>query len=535
MKLSKIVALSSALCLVTSVAQAQSNPELDQLKKQLQQMQQNFDRIQREQKQQIDALQKQLEAVQQNQTTAVAEQDKLKEQMSLRMDDVPRTDASELDRKPWRPTDPIRIGRGTTFMDIGLVGTFAVGGSTADDIGALQIGGHDPNQNGFTVQGLELSLSGAVDPYFRGNANILFALDADGESFVELEEAWLETSVLPGNLQLRGGQLLTEFGRHNVLHPHGFAFVDSPLVNARLLGPDGLRNPGARLAWLTPTPFYSELFFTVQNSHGENASSFRSSGGHRHGEEDEEQLPFAYRHFDNDRGVNGLDDLLFTPRYALSFDLNDSHTVLLGASAAFGPNSSGESGNNSTQIYGTDLTWRWKPVSHEGGFPFVMWQTEGLLRKYRAGEFDWDEDGNGGDEDGDGFVDGGILVDASTGLPAALGRETLTDYGFYTQLLYGFKKGWVAGLRFDYLTGDRGNYESMPLLISDGEGGGDLLGRDPLRNERWRVSPNLTWFPTEFSKVRLQYNYDDRRDIGVDHSVWLQFEFVLGAHAAHKF
>ena len=59
--------------------------------------------------------------------------------------------------------------------------------------------------------------------------------------------------------------------------------------------------------------------------------------------------------------------------------------------------------------------------------------------------------------------------------------------------------------------------------------------RDQLRRERWRLSPNLTWYPSEFSKIRLQYNYDNRADLGVDHSVWLQFEFLLGAHAAHKF
>jgi len=59
--------------------------------------------------------------------------------------------------------------------------------------------------------------------------------------------------------------------------------------------------------------------------------------------------------------------------------------------------------------------------------------------------------------------------------------------------------------------------------------------QDPLRNDRWRLSPNLTWYPSEYSKLRLQYNYDDRADIGVDHSVWFQFEFLLGAHAAHKF
>jgi hypothetical protein len=97
-------------------------------------------------------------------------------------------------------------------------------------------------------------------------------------------------------------------------------------------------------------------------------------------------------------------------------------------------------------------------------------------------------------------------------------------------LLYGFRKGWVGGLRFDYVTSSEGDYEQR-LLTLDGE----ILGRDPARAMRWRLSPNLTWYPTEFSKFRLQYNYDWRKGIGQDHSVWLQFEFVLGAHAAHKF
>ena len=49
------------------------------------------------------------------------------------------------------------------------------------------------------------------------------------------------------------------------------------------------------------------------------------------------------------------------------------------------------------------------------------------------------------------------------------------------------------------------------------------------------MSPNFTWFPTEFSKFRVQYNYDNRRGIGGDHTLLMQFEFLLGAHAAHKF
>lgn len=439
-------------------------------------------------------------------------------------------------QKAWSPTDPIRIGKGGTYADLSLVATFAAGGSTASDIeGGTQLGGHDPNQRGFTVQGVEMNLQGAVDPYFRGNANIVFSIDSGGESFMEVEEAWLETVSLPGNLQIRAGQFLSDFGRINTQHPHTWAFVDSPLVNATFLGPDGLRNPGARLSWLIPTPFYSELFFGVQNSHGETATGFRS-GGHSHGgEESEEGLPFGYRHPDNDRGVRGFGDLLFTPRLAMSFDLTDSQTLLLGASAAFGPNSSGASGDTCTQIYGVDAYWKWKPANAHGGFPFVSWQTEAMLRRYGLGMFDWDEEGNLGDGDGNGFPDEGVLVDSTGATPAVLNSETVTDYGFYSQVLYGFRKGWVAGLRVDYVTGDRGDYEQAGLLLADNAGGGTPAGRDPMRNERWRVSPNLTWYPSEFSKVRLQYNYDDRHDIGVDHSIWLQFEFLLGAHGAHKF
>ncbi|NOS72398.1 MAG: hypothetical protein HOP33_21060 [Verrucomicrobia bacterium] len=393
----------------------------------------------------------------------------------------------------WKPSDPVRVSKGGAYMDIGMVATFAAGGSTASDIeGGTQLGGHDPNQRGFTVQGAELNLQGAVDPYFRGNANIVFQLDSGGESFIELEEAWLETVSLPGNFQIRAGQYLTEFGRINTQHPHTWGFVDAPLVSGRLLGEDGIRNPGARFSWLVPTPFYSELFFGVQNSQGGTANGFRDD----HGGE-------GFLGRVNTQGrVKTAGDMLYSTRYAASFDLSDTQTLLAGASAAFGPNGSGA--DTDTQIYGMDIYWKWKPANAHAGFPFVSWQTEGMLRRYQAGASTTLD------------LTGDSVADFAP-------RETLTDWGFYSQLLYGFHPGWVAGLRGDYVTHSKmGAYE-------------DLYGADAERAMRWRISPNLTWYPTEFSKIRLQYNYDDRDGIGTDHSVWLQFEFLLGAHAAHKF
>jgi hypothetical protein len=98
----------------------------------------------------------------------------------------------------------------------------------------------------------------------------------------------------------------------------------------------------------------------------------------------------------------------------------------------------------------------------------------------------------------------------------AQSHETLRDWGLYSQVAWGFRPRWVASLRGDYLKG--GEADAGP------EGA-----------RRWRVAPAVTFHPSEFSKVRLQYNYDDREGAGVDHSVWLQVEFLIGAHAAHRF
>ena len=474
------------VCLAASRAVGQDSAGVEDLKRRLNGLQENFERMQRLHQEQIESLRKQIEAMQPKATSASSNAP------SVAATTTPLEKVSkgveQKDGKSWSPGDPIRLaGRSGSFLDLSLVGMIAMGGSTANDLDALQLGGHDPNQRGFTLQNVEAVFAGAVDPYFRGQANMIFQIDSSGESGLEVEEAFLETISLPWDLQLRTGQFLTEFGRQNPTHPHSWAFVDQPLALARFLGSDGLRNPGARLSWLVPTPFYSELFLAIQNSQGETAHSFRDSN---------EGNALFGRTVDQG-SVKAFNDLLFAPRYALSFDLTDNQTFLAGVSGAFGPNGSGA--DTDTQVYGVDWTWKWKSPRHQGGFPFVSWQSEVLWRRYEAGAA-------GFDVDLDGVPD------------LFLPRETLSDYGSYSQLLYGFAKGWILGLRGDYVVGR-----------------GASFSPDPDRDARWRISPNLTWFPSEFSKVRLQYNQDHRTGIGVDHSVWLQLEFLLGAHAGHKF
>ena len=381
-------------------------------------------------------------------------------------------------------TQPITIGGGKNYMNISLDGLFALAYSSARDLGHIEVGDHDPQQRGFNARNIELAFDGAVDPYFEGFANIVFKLDNDNETEVEVEEAFMQTTSLPYNLQLKGGQFFAAFGRLNPTHPHTWDFADTPLVNGLFLGPDGLRGVGAQGSWTLPLPWYSQLIVASQNGRGSTGFSFRNPGDNG----------MFFDRITTDREARGLQDFVWIPRFENSFNLSDTQTVLAGVSGAFGSNETGA--NSRTQIYGADLLYKWKSARAEGGFPFVKWQTEFMYRRFQAGH------------------------GANDSFPVA---ETFHDWGLYSQVLWGFKKGWVAGIRGDY------------VHMQDSEFTDDLD-----RQSRSRISANLTWYPTEFSKLRLQYNHDfleqnfflSEREVD---SLFLQFEFILGSHGAHKF
>jgi len=381
-------------------------------------------------------------------------------------------------------TQPIGIGGGKNYMNISLDGLFALAYSSDKHLDRIEVGDHDPMQRGFNARNIELAFDGAVDPYFEGFANIVFKLDNDNNTDVEVEEAFMQTTSVPFNLQLKAGQFFSAFGRINPTHPHTWDFADYPIVAGRFLGPDGLRGVGAQISWIVPVPWYSQLLLGVQNGRGETGYSFRNPGDNG----------MFFDRMTTDRELRGLEDFVWVPRWENSVDLSPTQVVLAGVSGAFGSNETG--GNARTQIYGADLLYKWKSANAEAGFPFVKWQTEFMYRRYEAGRGE------------------------NESFPVA---ETFHDWGLYSQVLWGFKKGWVAGIRGDY-------YDAEDSKFTD----------DFDRQSRSRISANLTWYPTEFSKIRLQYNHDffDETFFLAEHeedSIFLQFEFILGAHGAHKF
>jgi hypothetical protein len=390
------------------------------------------------------------------------------------------------------------------LVDVSFNTQFAVGSSTERDavLESLQGGGHDPRKRGFTLQNAELGLSGAVDPYFEAQAYLIAFLDPyEGETVVELEEAYLVSLALPEGLQLKAGAYLTEFGRVNAVHPHSWDWQDQPVVATRFFGPDGLRGPGARLSWLLPVESYWELIGGVQNANGETAFSFLAN------EEVYEERPVGGRFF-TEQDVRAFSDLLWTGRLMTSHDLGAETSFGLGASVAYGPNATG--GGVDTLIYGLDLVVRWRPEDAQRGWPFVKVEGEVLARRFDAAQ-QVDEN--------DPAIPGDDVV-----LPAT----TLDDWGFYLQAVWGFTPGWAVGMRGEWATGAGASYDAAT----------DVFDRstDPFRSDRLRLSPLLAFHPSEFSRIRLQYNYDDTDWLADPvHSVWLGFDVLIGKHAPHKY
>lgn len=342
---------------------------------------------------------------------------------------------------------------GNSNPDISLILDVAGAWFSADE--NLQAGAHDPNRNGFNLQQLEMSIGSNIDPFFRFDANLVFA-----QFGVEVEEAYATTLSLPWNLQLRAGQFLTRFGRLNNTHPHSWSFVDQPIVNGKFFGGEGSRGLGAEASVLLPTPWFAEVIVSLTDAAGECcARSFY--GG-------------------EDLGVKGVEELLLNTRLEQFFPFGPDWSLMWGISSQTGPNPTGN--GNRTLIGGSDLYLRWRPTTSAWRQALSL-TVEGMYRSRQVPD------------------------------------DRLEDYGGYTQLVWNLTPRWETGVRYEYVTG---------------------VASDPLDPEwtrdRDRTSGQLTFYPSHFSRVRLQGSLDNPRwRARPIRAAFIALEVVSGAHGAHSF
>jgi hypothetical protein len=298
----------------------------------------------------------------------------------------------------------------------------------------------------------EASFQAVVDPYARADFFLSF-----GEEGVSLEEGFITFTELPGGLLTKVGKFRAAFGKVNGLHNHVLPWTDRPLVFNNLVGgEDGIDDAGISVARLIPNPW---LFLEATGQ------VFRGDAG-----PDDQPLFRTSK-----RG-----DLSYVGHVRGYQDITEDSNIDLGASWARGHNPAGvvaglDVGRFTTQLFGVDATYRWRPLQRSIYRSFIG-----------RSEWIWSRrDQPGGRQD-------------------ALGGFVSGDYQF--------ARRWFAGVRFD-----RSERADNANVLDTGG------------------SAVLTYWPSEFSQVRAQYRRTNYGDGPAANELLFQFQFSIGAHGAHPF
>jgi hypothetical protein len=186
----------------------------------------------------------------------------------------------------------------------------------------------------------------------------------------------------------------------------------------------------------------------------------------------------------NPDAVESFDDWVGSARLEQFFTLSADWSLMWGLNYAVGRNHLTPSDVDSrTDLVGTDLFLKWRAARRRTE---IGWQTEAVWRR------------------------------------RGLDEESLTDLGGYSYLYVRPNALWEIGGRYEYLGPTEGPTAGQPSVRS---------------SARHRSGLVLSHYPTHFSRLRLQYTADELSSELEDwnHMVFLQMQFVTGAHGAHEF
>ena len=189
----------------------------------------------------------------------------------------------------------------------------------------------------------------------------------------------------------------------------------------------------------------------------------------------------------DDLGVHSPFDLQYTAGLKQFFPLGDDWSLAWGLSGASGPNPLGR--DNRSEVYGTDLYLKWRPISFQSE-QFVALHTEWFYRRRKVPE------------------------------------SMLQDMTGFASVVFRFAQRWAVAGRYEY---------GSVALDAGFNAASDYLDPEWVA-DRTRGTASTTFWPTEFSRIRLQGSVD--MPGWEDDPIWATFlalEVVTGAHGAHKF
>ena len=337
-----------------------------------------------------------------------------------------------------------------------------------------------PAKRGLSIAESELNLSANVDDKFYGN--LIFSLSPDNT--VSVEEAYGLYTAAPDGIAPKFGRFLSSIGYLNDQHQHAWDFYDAPLVYQAFLGGQ-YQNNGLQVKWIAPTDEFLE--FGAEIGSGE---SFPGNSRNKNGTGD----GIVYVHAGGDVGTSnswraGLSYLQTAAknREYSQLDLagNDAQATFTGRS----------------KIAIADFVWKWAPNGNAQDRNFKV-----------QGEYFWRR------ENGD------LTYDSN----GALGLTQTGSYrsdqnGFYVQGVYQFMPNWRVGARYDWLNPGSVDYGVNGVYFANGS------------FNPQRTAVMLDWTPSEFSRLRVQYQQAKLRPDLTDNEILVQYILTLGAHGAHKF
>ncbi len=339
-------------------------------------------------------------------------------------------------------------------------------------IAGFPLGGEaGPVTEGLSLGETEIDVSSNVDDLFTAWLTVPIVIE-DGETVVEVEEAWIETLGLPGGLSLRMGRFFSDIGYLNDKHSHAWDFVDQPLAYQAFLGNQYI-DDGAQLRWVAPADLYIELGAEILR-------------GDRYPAAGAEHTGFG----------------AYSMHARFGGDVGYSSSWLAGLSYLSTKNNARESGDEDkpllfsgdADVLLAEFVWKWAPNGN--------WKQKNF--KFQA-EYLWrDEEGIYA------LPDGRVL-------PWDVDQE-----GWYMQAVYQARPGWRLGARYDALSSDEPGSAFTGTLL------------DPMSKHPMRFSLMADWSHSEFSRLRLQYTHDEA-GIEDDEQWGLQYIYSIGAHGAHSF
>lgn len=329
---------------------------------------------------------------------------------------------------------------------------------------------HDPNQN-FSLQGLEVGLSGQWEDYLQFFVAINTYRGLDDKLDSELEEAFIKLVDLPLGLQMRAGRYMNRFGADNNKHLHSWDFVNADLVNTQFLGEEGLITEGVEF-----TKQFGNFIFDA---------SYGAVLEHDHGHEEEGD--------DHGHGAENANfsanDGVWSLRTTWDYAYNDFHQYRWMVNVASGKNSYRD--NRESLLIGSDINYTYRADGYEPGGQSLSFTGSWYYR-----QLDWAHEAPGDPE----------------------GRSGHAGIGFEAK--YSFNNQWTVGARYDYIQGTEKGYEAAE----------DEFALEIEERERYSLALTRQLYrATEHNaSTRLQFDVDELASGDQEQSIWLQFSWNWG-------